>query len=53
MKISSGYTRTRLFHQTYLLPYGQNIADFKKGMQLNESGLLIWEALCEIGRAHV
>lgn len=47
MKISSGYTRTRLFHQTYLLPYGQNIADFKKGMQLNESGLLIWEALCD------
>lgn len=46
MNIQDGYILTRLCGQDYLLPYGQNIATFKKGMKLNASGRFIWEALC-------
>lgn len=46
MKIQEGYVLTRLSGESYLLPYGQNIAAFKKGMKLNASGCLLWEALC-------
>lgn len=46
MTIHDGYILTELSGQTYLLPYGQNIASFKRGVKLNESGRLIWDALC-------
>ena len=31
----------------YLLPFGQGIADHKRGVRINETGLLIWELLKE------
>ena len=45
MKVRDGYLQKQIADQTYLLPYGQNIADHKHGMKLNESGILLWEAL--------
>lgn len=39
------YVCVRLGGQSYLLPYGQKIADFHVGLQINESGILIWNAL--------
>ncbi len=47
LKINDGY----LFHEIsgvpYLLPYGQNIADFKRSIRLNESGVLLYHALAQ------
>lgn len=40
-----GYVLTELSDQTYLLPYGQNIAAFRRGLKLNETGRLICAAL--------
>lgn len=31
--------------QGYLMPYGQKIADFHVGLQINETGILLWNAL--------
>lgn len=43
----NGYVLTELFGSSYLLPYGQNIAAFKHGLRLNETGTLICRALLE------
>lgn len=40
-----GYTLQRIKDQTYLLPYGQQIADHKRGTLLNETGAFLWNAL--------
>lgn len=45
MHQNPSYTLTHLAGEPYLLPYGQLIADFRKGMQLNETGELIWNKL--------
>lgn len=42
-----GYVLTELSGQTYLLPFGQNIAAFRHGLKLNETGKLICRALQE------
>lgn len=42
-----GYLLTELSGQTYLLPYGQNIATYRHGLKLNETGKLICRALQE------
>ena len=42
-----GYVLTKLSGETYLLPYGQNIAAFKRGLKLNETGAIICRALLE------
>lgn len=42
-----GYVLTELSGQTYLLPYGQNIAAFQHGLKLNETGRIICQALQE------
>ncbi|MBO5245714.1 MAG: PqqD family protein [Eubacterium sp.] len=44
-KFRSGYLLTTLANRTYLLPYGQRIATFHRGLQLNETGVLLWNAL--------
>ena len=41
----NGYLLTELSGQTYLLPYGQNIAAFRRGLKMNETGTLICRAL--------
>lgn len=45
MKRSPNYTLTYLADTACLLPYGQLIADHKHGLQLNETGALIWNLL--------
>ncbi len=45
MNIESEYVLAELGGQRYLLPYGQNIAEFRPGIRLNESGAFIWNAL--------
>lgn len=45
MKIRDGFLQRKIADQTYLLPYGQNIADHKRGIKLNESGILLCDAL--------
>ncbi|MCI7129883.1 MAG: PqqD family protein [Lachnospiraceae bacterium] len=42
-----GYVLRKLSGQPYLLPYGQNIATFRRGLKLNETGELICRALQE------
>lgn len=46
MNIRDGYTLTNLQGHTYLLPYGQNISLHRPGMELNETSLLLWDAVC-------
>lgn len=31
----------------YLLPFGQGIADFRRGVQINDAGIYLWELLSE------
>lgn len=31
----------------YLLPFGQGIADFRRGVQINDTGIYLWELLSE------
>lgn len=45
MTIYDGYVLTEIAGQTYLLPYGQKIASFQRGLQLNETGAFLWRAL--------
>lgn len=47
MKIHSGYMLRQIAGVSYILPVGQNIADHKRGIKLNESGLFLWNALAE------
>ena len=42
-----GYVLTELSGQPYLLPYGQNIAAFRRGLKLNKTGEVICRALIE------
>lgn len=45
MKPEKEYLLQRLNNIPYLLPYGQNIADFMRGIRLNETGAFLWENL--------
>ena len=45
MKITSGYMLSSINGTSYVLPVGQNIALRKKGVQLNETGTFLWNAL--------
>lgn len=45
MKRTPGYLLQRIADTDYLLPYGQLIADHKRGISLNETGVYIWELL--------
>ncbi len=45
MKIRNGYMLRQIAGVSYILPVGQNIADHRRGIKLNESGLLLWNAL--------
>lgn len=39
------YMCVKLGGQSYLLPYGQKIVDLHVGLQINEPGVLLWNAL--------
>ena len=42
------YTLCDLAGVSYLLPQGQAVADLRRGIRLNETGVLIWELLGEL-----
>lgn len=44
-KCQSGYTLRKIKDTCYLLPYGQQVADQRKGLILNETGTLLWNLL--------
>lgn len=45
MKRKPGYLLQRISDTEYLLPYGQQIADHKRGISLNSTGVYIWDLL--------
>lgn len=45
LKRQEGYILEHIDEKAYLLPYGQKIADLKKGVLLNETGEFLWNAL--------
>lgn len=47
IKLKKGYLLHEIAGTPYLLPYGQNIADFKRSIRLNGSGLLLYRALLQ------
>lgn len=47
LKIKNGYLLHEIAGVPYLLPYGQNIADFKRSIRLNEPGVLLYHALMQ------
>lgn len=51
LKCQTGYTLRQIKNTFYLLPYGQQIADQKKGIALNETSVFLWETLQSAGSA--
>lgn len=45
MEVSKNYLLQELYGIYYLLPFGQNIAEHRKGVQLNETGAFLWKGL--------
>lgn len=45
LKRQNCYLLKQINDTYWLLPYGQAVADQKKGCQLNETGVFIWQAL--------
>ncbi len=45
LKLKSGYLLHEIAGSPYLLPYGQNVSDFRRSIRLNESGVLLYQAL--------
>lgn len=45
MKQTDGYILEKIEDITYILPYGQNIADRKKAVRVNEMGEFLWEVM--------
>lgn len=47
IKSITGYLKANINNTPYLLPFGQQIADHKPGLKINESGVFLWDALCK------
>ena len=45
LQCQHGYTLRKIKGVSHLLPYGQQMADQKKGMILNETGTFLWNVL--------
>lgn len=45
MKVKEGFLKTKFGGQTYVLPFGQNIADYCEGISLNDTGEILWEGM--------
>lgn len=45
MKRNPGYLLQRIANTDYLLPYGQHIADHRRGISLNSTGVYVWNLL--------
>lgn len=46
LKQQTGYVLSKIDSHSYLLPYGQSIADQKHGIILNETGEFLWNRMC-------
>lgn len=53
LKCQTGYTLRQIENTFHLLPYGQQIADQKKGIVLNETSVFLWNTLQRAGSASV
>lgn len=42
MRQARGYTLKKICNVPYLLPYGQKIAEFRRGVRINETGVFLW-----------
>lgn len=51
LRCQTGYALRQIENTFYLLPYGQQIADQKKGVTLNETSVFLWNALQRVGSA--
>lgn len=49
MKPNAHYSLQRLNGAAYLLPFGQGNAELRRGVQLDENGVFLWEALHRTG----
>ena len=47
IKRQEGYCLKEIEGVHYLLPYGQKVADQRKGIVLNETGVFLWNELQE------
>ena len=45
MKQNKGFILKEIADIPYLLPYGQMIADHKRGMKINSTGVYLWKLL--------
>lgn len=45
MKQTDGFALQSIDNVPYLLPYGQRIAEQRRGLRLNESGVFLWNSL--------
>lgn len=48
MKANPAYTLHYIADVPYLLPHGQGIAEHKRGIRLNHTGVFLWNALQEV-----
>ncbi len=46
MKLCNNYSLEKIENKTFLLPFGQLIADGRRGIEINATGVLIWNELC-------
>lgn len=47
MKVNDGFSLKIIAGVPYILPFGQNIADYRRGIRLDGTGALIWKLLGE------
>ena len=49
---TANYSLKYICQKPYLLPFGQAAADLKKGIELNETGVFLWNCLRETDNEH-
>lgn len=49
MKRNDGFSLQFIAGVPYILPFGQSIADFRRGIRIDDTGALIWKLLGEYG----
>ena len=47
MKQAANYSLVKIADSFYILPYGQNIADHRPGVRLNDTGIFLWNLLAQ------
>ena len=47
MKQAANYSLVKIADSFYILPNGQNIADHRRGVRLNDTGIFLWNLLAQ------